>query len=115
MLFLHVGGVLHVHDFSMIPTNFIVYNISYSDELYMCDDDPNRKGSLRYGWFSNGQTNPDCSWIQINKARKEMGARIVNVMIANSLQLTTQKGTGNVNSVWKKFEKQIITQGDKEN
>ena len=121
MLFLHVGGVLHVHDFSMIPTNFIVYNISYSDELYMCFDDPNRNGFVRYGWFSNDQTNSDCFWLQINKARKEWGASIINGMIAKSLQLTAEDlllhktkpvGGGNVDSIWRQFEGKITSLSD---
>ena len=78
----------------------------------MCDDDPSRRSSLRYGWFSNGQTNSDCSWIQINKARKERGANIVNGMITNSLQLTTGKVAGSIEVVWIQFEKVFIALGD---
>ena len=111
MLF-YVGGSLHVHDIAFTPANFVVYNISYSDELYMCDDDPSRRSSLRYGWFSNGQTNSDCSWVQINKARKKMGTSIVNGMIFNSLQLTAEKVTRNIDSVWIEFEKVFITLSD---
>ena len=105
----------------MIPTDFIVYNISYSDELYMCFDDPNRNGFVRYGWFSNDQTNTDCFWIQINKARKERGSSIVNGMITKSLQLTAEdlllhKMTptigGNVDSIWRQFEGKITSLSD---
>ena len=87
----------------------------------MCDDDPSRRSSLRYGWFSNGQTNSACSWVQINKARKKWGASIVNGMITKSLQLTaedlvlhkmTPMRGGNVDSIWRQFEGKITSLSD---
>ena len=107
------GGALHLHDYSIIPIDFVVYNVTYSDQLYLCQDDPNRNGEMRYGWFSWGESNSDCSWIKINQARMEWGTQMVNDMITKSLQFTSNDApllsvTSDMDEVWKKFEAKVM-------
>lgn len=79
----------------------------------MCRNDPRRKGSVRYGWFSRGEINSDCSWFGLNRARKQLGSDIVNQWVSDSLQLTKKDlflskiQTGkekDIDEVWKHYE-----------
>ena len=115
------GGALHLHDFGIIPIDFIVHNISYNNELYMCYDDPSRRGHTRFGWFSRGETNSECSWISVFKARQELGSKFIDKEISDSLQFTDNeqlmynlKGSdsGHINVVWKYFESKIMAIAD---
>ena len=115
------GGALHIHDFAIIPIDFIVHNISYNDNLYMCFDDPNRKGSMRYGWFSRGEINSECSWISLNYARKELGVDVIDRLISDSLQFTAKDVSilnrtyvvdKDIDVVWRMFEMKIMPLAD---
>ena len=116
-----LGGALHLHDFAIIPIDFIVANISYNNDLYMCYDDPNRGGGTRYGWFSLGETNSECSWISLTQARQELGSEIIDQEISDSLQFTEKDlslfnlkgaGGGEINIIWKLFESKIMALSD---
>ena len=87
----------------------------------MCYDDPSRKGSMRYGWFSRGETNSECSWIGLSQARKELGSKIIDQEISDSLQFTQNdlsmldlrsSERVDINIIWKLFEAKIMAISD---
>jgi hypothetical protein len=85
----------------------------------MCYDAPNRNGFIRYGWFSRGEINSECSWISVNQARKELGAELVDQEISDSLQFTSKDVSqlkivdGNdINVIWEHFEGKVIALAD---
>ena len=107
---------MHLHDFAIIPVDFIVRNVSYNDMLYMCSDDPSRNGATRFGWFSRGEIDGTCSWISVNQARTQWGSKIVTKLITESLQFTEkdafQPNGKNINLIWKQFEGKIMALSD---
>ena len=89
----------------------------------MCTDDLKRNnefgnGAVRYGWFSSGEINTDCSWFRVNAARKQLGADIVDEWISDSLQFTERDSVllkmhvQDIDNVWKKFEEKIVALSD---
>ena len=85
----------------------------------MCYDDPNRGGGIRYGWFSLGETNSECSWISLTLARQELGSETIDQEISDSLQFTQKDlssfnlaGGGEINIIWKLFESKIMALSD---
>ena len=87
----------------------------------MCYDDPTRAGSIRYGWFSRREINSECSWISVDEARKELGPKIIDKEISDSLQFTQNdmlmvdlngEDSGHINTVWKYFEAKIMAISD---
>ena len=87
----------------------------------MCYDDPSREGGTRYGWFSRGETNSECSWIELNQARKDLGSNIVDQEISDSLQFNQndlsllklrRSGSNDINIVWHLFEAKIMAISD---
>ena len=87
----------------------------------MCYDDPSREGGTRYGWFSRGGTNSECSWIELNQARKDLGSNIVDQEISDSLQFNQNdlsllalrsSGSSDINIIWNLFEAKIMAISD---
>ena len=87
----------------------------------MCYDDPSRNGFIRYGWFSRGEINSECSWIGLNQARKQLGTEIVDQEISDSLQFTSKDLSllkirkvedRDINVIWEHFEGKVMALAD---
>ncbi len=42
------GGVMHVHEFAITSSDWVIKNITYRDNLYMCINKDN--DNLQFGW-----------------------------------------------------------------
>ena len=77
----------------------------------MCNDDPTRNNATRYGWFSHGQTNSDCTWVRLNQERKRLGSDVVDEHILNSLQFTADNELPqNIETganIWKQYRQKL--------
>lgn len=58
------GALLHSHDVGMVYWEYMLYNITYMDDIYACDvNAPSIKDTrLNFHFFKNNQTNKDCKW-----------------------------------------------------
>ena len=66
------GGILHVHDFSMVSIDWVIKNVTYRENLYMCID--NVTEWLKFGWFSTPPSlNEDCLWMNVADTRTLLG------------------------------------------
>ena len=66
------GGVLHTHDFSITSAEWIIKNVTYRENLYMCVD--NTTNWLKFGWFSTlPQITEKCHWMDVAETRSLLG------------------------------------------
>ena len=66
------GGILHVHDFGMTSVEWVIQNVTYRDNLYMCID--SATDSLKFGWFSTPpQLDAECLWMNVKDTRTLLG------------------------------------------
>ena len=66
------GGILHIHDFGMTSVEWVIQNVTYRDNLYMCID--SATDSLKFGWFSNPpQLDAECLWMNVKDTRTLLG------------------------------------------
>ena len=90
----------------MVSSDYIVSNLTYRNDLYMCL----HEGWLKYAWFTKNETNKDCQWMNVAKARSELGPEVVDQDILKSIQFSPESyHQGNLNLIWKNFEKMIAT------
>ncbi|KAK6973684.1 hypothetical protein BgiMline_024912, partial [Biomphalaria glabrata] len=64
------GAALHIHDQSMVSLDWIVKNVTYRENVYMCMW---KKEYLIYRFFRRKPTKTTCDWKLVNDARKESG------------------------------------------
>ena len=63
---------MHVHDFGMTSVEWVIQNVTYRDNLYMCID--SATDSLKFGWFSNPpQLDAECLWMNVKDTRTLLG------------------------------------------
>ncbi|KAM4618994.1 adenosine deaminase 2-A [Polymixia lowei] len=106
------GGLLHVHDFSMVDAEWLVRNVTYRPHCYMCFTNDQ---SLRF-LFSSSQPKPlpQCStWILLENLRAKMGNTTdLDNSIMGNLTLFTERDPEVVypsqDVVWKKFEQAFL-------
>ena len=66
------GGILHVHDFGMTSVEWVIQNVTYRDNLYMCID--NSTDSLKFGLFSAPpELDAKCLWMNVKDTRTLLG------------------------------------------
>nr|XP_020458684.1 adenosine deaminase CECR1 [Monopterus albus] len=106
------GGALHVHDFSIVDTEWLVKNVSYRPHCYMCFTD---NQSVRFTFLSRWPKRlPHCSpWTLLENLR----AQTINVTdldnsIMGNLTLFTQQDPETVypsqDAVWDRFEQTFL-------
>ncbi|XP_061773958.1 adenosine deaminase 2-A [Nerophis ophidion] len=102
------GGALHVHDLAMGDHEWLVKNVTYRPNCYMCVTD---KRSLSF-IFSSGspEPSPNCSaWMLLENLRKKMGdvTDLDNSILANLTLFTDGNPAAlypNQDVVWEKFD-----------
>jgi len=101
------GGILHVHDFGMTSVEWVIQNVTYRDNLYMCID--NATDSLKFGWFTNPpQLDAECLWMNVKDTRTLLGDESVDQALKKHLNIMAENPSEaypNINSVWDKFNK----------
>ncbi|XP_074098199.1 adenosine deaminase 2-like [Cotesia typhae] len=78
------GAVLHTHDLSLVSENWLYNNVTYRDNLYIC----NQTGSLKLKFFAAPPS--DCDWKLLKDVRKSAASLDdVNTQIRRELSLIT--------------------------
>jgi len=95
------GAVLHVHESSIGSPDYKLNNVSYRENLYICDQNDN----LQLKFFDN----PDgtCDWQLLSEIRQDTEkANAINDRIRRSLTMITENPKSvydTVDKAWEKF------------
>nr|XP_057942512.1 adenosine deaminase 2-A [Doryrhamphus excisus] len=105
------GGALHVHDLAMGDPAWLVKNVTYRPNCYMCVTD---KLSVRF-IFSSGQPKPTpaCSWVLLASLRSKLSnvTELDHSILANLTLFTEGDPAARYPSqdvVWGKFEQAFM-------
>ncbi|EFN85554.1 adenosine deaminase 2 [Harpegnathos saltator] len=97
------GGILHCHDTAIVSHDYKLHNITYRDNLYICDEN----GTLHARFFDA----PDdkCDWRLLSDLRQDpKQADAINDRIAKEMTMITQNPRNaydTVDKAWKKFNR----------
>lgn len=95
------GAVLHSHDTAIVSLEYIFNNITYRDNLYVCESD----GTLHLRFFD--QPDRSCNWELLSDVRadplrvQETNRRILGQM---SMTQASSQICGDVDSCWRQFQ-----------
>ncbi|CAL1685808.1 unnamed protein product [Lasius platythorax] len=95
------GAVLHAHEETIVSLDYKLNNVSYRENLYVCD----RNNSLKLKFFNN----PDetCDWQLLSEVRQDLQqAEAINDRIRQSLTMITENPKSaypTVDKAWEKF------------
>ncbi|XP_071100163.1 adenosine deaminase AGSA-like [Haliotis cracherodii] len=98
------GGALHTHDSSITSLDWLIKNVTYRPDCYMCFD---KNKQLQMHFYSKPPQSKDCKWQTVKTLRAQSG----NVGLFDSYLLSNisiivdnpQDVYVTVNDVWKKF------------
>lgn len=95
------GAVLHSHDIALVSGDYIYYNVTYRDDLYVCIE----KGVVELRFFR--APDDSCSWELLKNVRRDptRGA-MVNDMIKKRMSMLCDdpaSAYSNVDRAWHKF------------
>ncbi|KAG8034387.1 hypothetical protein G9C98_007463 [Cotesia typhae] len=95
------GAVLHAHDTAIVSEEWLFNNVTFRDNLYICDEAEN----LQLKFFHS--PTDDCNWQLLKELRKnETFAAEINSRIRKEFSMMTDNPDRmypDVNSAWKKF------------
>ena len=99
------GGVLHIHDFGITSSEWVVKNITYRDNLYVCYD--NATAWTKFGWFAQPPTTETCDWNSVQTMRQTIGSEAMDASLEQAISILTDNPEeyGNVDEVWQRFDK----------
>ncbi|KAI5616138.1 adenosine deaminase 2-A precursor, partial [Silurus asotus] len=104
------GAALHVHDFAMVEVEWLVKNVTYRENCYVCFNDAN---SVRFV-FSSVQPKalPHCStWTLLKTLREKLNSTELDNSFIRNLTLVTEDPDSeypNQDVVWKRFEQTFL-------
>lgn len=97
------GGALHVHDTSLCSLDYVLYNVTYRDNLYGCVTHSGIK--LKFSSIKPNEDN--LCWVSVKNMRSTAkSAKIFDDWLAQKLTLVTDNPVEkypDINSVWKAF------------
>nr|CAD7263119.1 unnamed protein product [Timema shepardi] len=89
-IWLRLGASLHGHTFSLASTNFLIKNLTYLPQLYVCVD---TAGVLNFK-FSEKVPDDNCDWVLLEMLRASSGnATFVDEFIRKQITLETDHPT----------------------
>ncbi|CAG2068151.1 unnamed protein product, partial [Timema podura] len=92
------------HTFSLASTNFLINNLTYLPQLYLCVDNT---GLLNFK-FSEKVPDDNCDWVLLEMLRASQGnATFVDEFLREQITLETDHPTEDyptINEVWEKFQ-----------
>jgi adenosine deaminase CECR1 len=95
------GGILHAHDTAIVSLDYKLYNLTYRENLYVCD----ANDTLRLKFFDT----PDdkCEWQSLSEVRQDpVQADAINERLRRQMTLMTENprdAYDTVDKAWKKF------------
>lgn len=104
------GAALHVHDFAMVGVEWLVKNVTYRENCYVCFTDC---GSVRFV-FRSGQPKaaPSCSaWALLKTLRQKHNTTELDNSFIRNMTLVTENPDSeypNQDVVWKRFEQAFV-------
>ncbi|MCI4380320.1 hypothetical protein PGIGA_G00238730 [Pangasianodon gigas] len=104
------GAALHVHDFAMVGVEWLVKNVTYRENCYMCFTND---GSVRFV-FSSEQPKavPSCStWALLKTMRETHNTTELDNSFIRNLTLVTEDPDSeypNQDVIWKRFEQAFL-------
>jgi adenosine deaminase CECR1 len=106
------GGAIHVHVTAITDLDFLVGNVTYRDNLFMCLVD--NKINFRFAAAKPDDT-ADCVWSSVSESRQNSGnVAEFDEAIYRNLTLVVPDPFNeypNINAVWSSFEKYFVTSG----
>ncbi|XP_062856844.1 adenosine deaminase 2-A [Trichomycterus rosablanca] len=104
------GAALHVHDFAMVGVEWLVKNVTYRENCYVCFTDEH---SVRFVFSSvQPKAEPSCSsWMLLKTLREKLNATELDNRFIQNLTLFTEdpdKSYPNQDVVWKRFEQAFL-------
>lgn len=96
------GAVLHTHDSAMVSFDYKLNNLTYRDNLYVCDEN----GTFMLQFFNT----PDdqCNWQLLRDLRQDPDrAKIINEKIVQKMTMFVKNPNSvydTVNEAWRKFD-----------
>lgn len=94
------GAVLHCHDTAIVSLDYKFNNLTYRDNLYVCDLD----GKLYLKFFAVPDQN--CNWQLLSDVRQDpVHAESINDRIKREMSMVTENPTIAYNTVDKAWEK----------
>lgn len=95
------GAILHAHDLAIVSVDYKLYNLTYRENMYMCD----KNNSLQLKFFDT--PDDECEWRLLSEVRQDPDrAREINERIRKSLTMITDDPNSEydtVNKAWVKF------------
>ncbi|XP_059164003.1 adenosine deaminase AGSA-like [Physella acuta] len=82
------GAALHLHDQSMVSPDWIIKNVTYRDNLYMCQ----WQGQLcRFKFFNASAVGSDCQWKSVQAERAAASdVKAFDLSLKNNISLLVQ-------------------------
>lgn len=97
------GGILHCHDTAIVSHEYKLRNVTYRDNLYICDTND----TFRVRFFDTPDN--ECNWRLLSDVRQDPAkADAINKKIAKEMTMVTQNPRNvydTVDKAWKKFMK----------
>lgn len=101
------GAVLHGHDVALASKDFVLYNLTYRDNVYAKIDKSNDKLlELRFSARKPGECK-GCRWRNLNYLRKKYSTNLVDAWLEPQLSLNPDDAGLDVNSIWNRFMEQF--------
>lgn len=99
------GAALHLHDTSMVDLHWLVKNVTYRENCYMCT---NNKYFVYFKFFpGTPPSNPDCPWKSVKEERLKATNKdeFDNLLYLNMTLITPDpaKAYPNIDAVWTRF------------
>ncbi|XP_066599284.1 adenosine deaminase 2-like [Prorops nasuta] len=99
------GAVLHGHNSALVSTDYIFNNLTYRENLHVCDSG----GTFKLQFFKEAPD--DCEWKSLQELRENpKTAEYVNKKILQKLSMEVENPTvtySNVDVAWEKFLQQF--------
>ena len=90
------GGILHIHDSTVTPLEFIIDDASYRHQLYICSS--SSSGPLIFKFAAATPNNIDgCHWELVSERRSREGAHQFDAFLRSQFSLFTDDPEGNRN------------------
>jgi len=105
------GGILHIHDSTITPLEFLIANASYRENLYICSS--SSSGPLNFIFAPSTPAHPvECKWELVSERRSREGAAEFDAFLLSRFSLYSDNPAEtypNSNVVWRAFEDALIS------
>lgn len=96
------GGILHIHDSTLTPLEFLIADASYRENLYICSSPSNDFVSFVFAPSTPADpADPaECHWELVSERRSREGALKFDAFLRSQFSLCTDNPTGDAYRNW---------------